>query len=107
MGKHIDKLPWDAAADVKTLPVMLGETRARRVTNALMIGFYIAIAACVLVDALPWPVLASFGALPLLMRALKALATVVRGVHVHPHPPRRSAARNWPRGRSDRERRAA
>jgi 1,4-dihydroxy-2-naphthoate octaprenyltransferase len=73
MGKHIDKLPWDEAADVRTLPVMLGERRARTVTAGLMIGFYVAIVVCVLVGALPWPALASFGALPLLNRALRAL----------------------------------
>ncbi len=73
MGKHIDKLPWDEAEGIRTLPVMLGEARARVVTNGLMVGFYVVVVACVLIDALPWPVLASFGALPLLARAVKAL----------------------------------
>jgi 1,4-dihydroxy-2-naphthoate octaprenyltransferase len=73
MGKHIDKLPWDSEAGIGTLPVLLGEQRARRFTAALMIGFYWVVVACVLVDALPWPVLASVGALPLLVRAVKAL----------------------------------
>jgi 1,4-dihydroxy-2-naphthoate octaprenyltransferase len=73
MGKHIDKLPWDAAAGVRTLPVMLGEPRARVVTIGLMIGFYFAVAACVAAGALPWPALASFAAVPLLRRAIKAL----------------------------------
>jgi 1,4-dihydroxy-2-naphthoate octaprenyltransferase len=73
MGKHIDKLPWDEAAGVRTLPVVLGEQRARRLTEALMIAFYLAVAVCVAVDVLPWPALASFAALPLLFRALKAL----------------------------------
>ncbi len=73
MGKHIDKLPWDEAAGVRTLPVILREPAARAVTIALMLGFYVAVAACVIVGALPWPSLAAFGALPLLHRALKAL----------------------------------
>jgi 1,4-dihydroxy-2-naphthoate octaprenyltransferase len=73
MGKHIDKLPWDERERVRTLPVILGERRARVATAWLMAGFYAALVACVLVDALPWPVLASFGALPLLVRALAAL----------------------------------
>jgi 1,4-dihydroxy-2-naphthoate octaprenyltransferase len=73
MGKHIDKLPWDEAEGVRTLPVMLGEPRARALTKALMVGFYVALVGCVLIDALPWPVLASFGAVPLLARALRAL----------------------------------
>jgi 1,4-dihydroxy-2-naphthoate octaprenyltransferase len=73
MGKHIDKLPWDEAADVRTLPVMLGERRARTVTAGLMVAFYVTVVACVLAGPLPWPALASFGALPLLRRALRAL----------------------------------
>ena len=73
MGKHIDKLPWDERAGVRTLPVILGEARARRLTEALMIAFYLAGVICVLAGALPWPVLAAAGALPLLVRALKAL----------------------------------
>jgi 1,4-dihydroxy-2-naphthoate octaprenyltransferase len=73
MGKHIDKIPWDEAAGVRTLPVILGEPRARVLTQALMIGFYVAVVACVIAGALPWPSLAAFGALPLLLRALKAL----------------------------------
>jgi 1,4-dihydroxy-2-naphthoate polyprenyltransferase len=58
---------------VRTLPVILGEQRARRATAALMIGFYAAVVACVLGGVLPWPALASFGALTLLVRALRAL----------------------------------
>jgi 1,4-dihydroxy-2-naphthoate octaprenyltransferase len=73
MGKHIDKLPWDRAEGVRTLPVILGERDARRVTVALMIGFYVMVVVCVVIGALPWPALAAFGALPLLRRALRAL----------------------------------
>ncbi len=73
MGKHIDKLPWDEAAGVRTLPVVLGERRARTATAGLMVAFYVAIVLCVAVGALPWPALAAFGALPLLHRAMKAL----------------------------------
>src|SRR5437763_318531 len=32
MGKHIDKLPWDQAAGVRTLPVILGDATARAST---------------------------------------------------------------------------
>jgi 1,4-dihydroxy-2-naphthoate octaprenyltransferase len=73
MGKHIDKMPWDEKAGVRTLPVILGERRARLLTEALMIGFYVAVVLFVLTGALPWPALAAFGALPLLQRALRAL----------------------------------
>jgi 1,4-dihydroxy-2-naphthoate octaprenyltransferase len=73
MAKHIDKLPWDEKAGVRTLPVILGEARARAVTEALMVAFYVVLVACVVAGALPWPALAAFGALPLLQRALRTL----------------------------------
>ena len=52
MGKHIDKLEWDAAAGVRTLPVILGEVPARRVTLGAMIGFYAVVAALVVAGEL-------------------------------------------------------
>jgi 1,4-dihydroxy-2-naphthoate octaprenyltransferase len=73
MAKHIDKIPWDEKAGVRTLPVILGEPLARELTIWLMAGFYVAVAACVIAAALPWPALAAFGGLPLLWRAVKAL----------------------------------
>ncbi len=73
MGKHIDKIPWDAPAGVRTLPVMLGEDRARVLTRALIVGFYVAVVACVLGGALPWPSLAVIGALPVLVKTLQPL----------------------------------
>ena len=33
MGKHIDKIPWDEPDGTHTLPVILGEARARAVTQ--------------------------------------------------------------------------
>ena len=39
-GKHIDKISADTAKGIHTLPVILGEARARRVAQALMIAFY-------------------------------------------------------------------
>lgn len=74
MAKHIDKLEWDAAAETYTLPVILGEPRARRFTSGLMVSFFVILVVCVLVGALPWLTLAAFGSIPLLTRALKAFA---------------------------------
>lgn len=73
MGKHIDKIPWDAPDGTTTLPVLLGEGRARRVTQALMAGFYVTVVVCVAVGALPWPALLSLAGLPILVRVWKAL----------------------------------
>jgi 1,4-dihydroxy-2-naphthoate octaprenyltransferase len=72
MAKHIDKLPWDEREGVRTLPVVLGEEGARSLTVALMVGFYVVLGLCVVIEALPWPTLAAVGAVPLLARALRA-----------------------------------
>lgn len=68
MGKHIDKIPYDAPLGIRTLPVILGERRARAVTLALMVAFYVLVALCVLVGAMPWPALAVLLALPRLAK---------------------------------------
>jgi 1,4-dihydroxy-2-naphthoate octaprenyltransferase len=69
MGKHIDKIPYDNPIGIRTLPVLLGEQRARVVTRGLMVAFYASVLGCVIVRALPWPALLCFGALPTLVRA--------------------------------------
>jgi 1,4-dihydroxy-2-naphthoate polyprenyltransferase len=72
MGKHIDKLPWDGPKKVGTLPVLLGERAARRVTLAMMAGFYIAIAVLVPFGALPVYSFVAYAALPRLVRVWRA-----------------------------------
>ena len=73
MGKHVDKLPWDEAEDIRTLPVILGEVRARRTTQLLMAAFYVTVVAGVVAGALPWPALLALGALPAAVQAWRAL----------------------------------
>ena len=73
MGKHIDKIPYDAPTGTRTLPVLLGEARARTATQGLLIVFYATTLLAVLVGALPWPVLAVVLALPTLGKVLEAL----------------------------------
>ena len=51
-GKHIDKLAWDRDAGVATLPVILGEDRARRATRWLIAGFYLSVAILVTLSIL-------------------------------------------------------
>ena len=69
MGKHIDKAPWDEREGIRTLPVILGETRSRTATKAMMAGFYVAVAAGVAIGALPWPVVVVALGLPTLVKA--------------------------------------
>ncbi|AGL25940.1 Putative 1,4-Dihydroxy-2-naphtoate prenyltransferase (part3) [Mycobacterium tuberculosis CAS/NITR204] len=53
MGKHIDKIGYDEPLGIRTLPVLLGETCARTVTLAMMVGFYLLIAVNVMLAAMP------------------------------------------------------
>jgi 1,4-dihydroxy-2-naphthoate octaprenyltransferase len=72
MGKHIDKAPFDEPLGIRTLPVVLGERRARAATIGMMVAFYVAVVVCVGVGALPWPALLSLAAVPKLAQAAKA-----------------------------------
>jgi len=68
MGKHIDKIPYDAPLGIRTVPVILGEARARAVTLVMMAGFYVLVAVVVAVGAMPWPALLVGLALPRLWK---------------------------------------
>ncbi|NMI00026.1 prenyltransferase [Pseudonocardia sp. K10HN5] len=86
MGKHIDKTRYDAPLGIRTLPVMLGEQRARAVTLGLMAGFYPLVGLAVLLAAMPWP-------------ALVVVAAVPRLVTVWPYfrrPPPREPPKDFP-----------
>jgi len=53
MGKHIDKIPWDAPDGTRTLPVLLGEAKARALTQGMMISFYVLVVLLVGTGTLP------------------------------------------------------
>ena len=65
MGKHIDKIPYDEPIGTHTLPVILGERRAKVVTQAMLVLFYIGVVISVIVGAMPWPALLTLAAIPL------------------------------------------
>ncbi len=71
MGKHIDKLPYDAPAGTKTFPVLVGEGRAKAITQGMAIAYYLLVVVLVLVRALPWPALVTLGAIPALVSMLR------------------------------------
>ena len=61
-GKHIDKIEADTKKGVRTMPVILGEARARRVAQGLMIAYYPIIVGAVLVGWIgPWLLLSLLG----------------------------------------------
>jgi 1,4-dihydroxy-2-naphthoate polyprenyltransferase len=72
MGKHIDKLPYDAPAGTRTFPVIIGEGPAKVVTGAMMVVYYLGVIALVVAKALPWPALVTLLAVPLLVKTLAA-----------------------------------
>lgn len=70
-GKHIDKLEFDARKAVATLPVRLGEARARRWVIAMTLAQYPVAIGLVMASALPWSVLLLFVSLPGALRLVK------------------------------------
>jgi 1,4-dihydroxy-2-naphthoate octaprenyltransferase len=72
MGKHIDKIPWDAADGTRTLPVIMGEAAARRVTQAMFVTFYASIVALAIARVLPVASLLVVLAFPVLRRTMEA-----------------------------------
>ncbi len=68
MGKHIDKAPWDQADGTNTLPVILGDALARRVTQGMFVAFYLLVGGLVAVRVLPIATLAIVLSYPLLRR---------------------------------------
>lgn len=74
MGKHIDKIPYDAPDGTRTLPVLLGEQRARAVTRGLVAAFYLLVVVDVAVGALPWPALLTLSALYIAVKAWRHLS---------------------------------
>ncbi len=69
-GKHIDKIDADTAKGIHTLPVILGESLARRTAQALMIAFYPIVIGAALVGWIgPFVLLAVLG-IPRLLEVL-------------------------------------
>jgi 1,4-dihydroxy-2-naphthoate octaprenyltransferase len=63
-GKHIDKIAFDTEKGVRTFPVRIGATAARRWVQAMNVLQYVATFGCVAAGVLPWPVLLVALALP-------------------------------------------
>ncbi len=90
-GKHIDKIDADTALGVRTLPVILGERRARTIGKWLMISFYPLTLLAVVVGLVgPWVLLVVLG-IPRLVGVLK-----VFGQPKPSAPPPDYPERGWP-----------
>ncbi|HSP54284.1 MAG TPA: prenyltransferase, partial [Dehalococcoidia bacterium] len=64
-GKHLDKLDFDRSKGIRTMPIVLGEALARRVTVVLSVLMYAATALLAVTEGM-WALLIVAGALPLL-----------------------------------------
>jgi 1,4-dihydroxy-2-naphthoate octaprenyltransferase len=74
-GKHIDKISADTAKGIHTLPVILGEARARLVAQALMIAFYPIVIGSALIGWIgPFVMLVVLGT-PLLVTVLRQFSS--------------------------------
>ena len=70
-GKHIDKISADTAKGIRTLPVILGETRARWAAQALMVAFYPIVIGSALIGWIgPFVMLVVLG-IPMLLQVLR------------------------------------
>jgi 1,4-dihydroxy-2-naphthoate polyprenyltransferase len=65
-GKHVDKLDFDTEKGIRTMPIVLGESLARRVTIALSVLMYVSAAALAIWEGM-WALVLVAGALPLLL----------------------------------------
>jgi 1,4-dihydroxy-2-naphthoate octaprenyltransferase len=83
MGKHIDKIPWDEPDGTRTLPVLLGERRARAVTRGLMAAFAPLVVVFVALGTLPVLLLIS---LVSIVRLVRVWAPFSRPKPVEPPP---------------------
>jgi len=85
-GKHVDKLPADTAKGIHTLPVILGDERARWISQVLMVSFFVAVLLLVLTGTFGVWTLLSFGAVPRLLKVIKVFG----------QPPPESAPPGYP-----------
>ena len=73
-GKHIDKIDADTKKGVRTMPVLLGDARARLVAQVLMVAFYPIVIGAVLAGWIgPWVLLVILG-IPRLMSVLRTFS---------------------------------
>ena len=90
-GKHIDKLDHDKAKGVNSMPVILGESMARKATIGLILAQYALVVVFVVNGNYGWPLLLVFLNLPILRQTI--------GPFRHPGPdkkPSRFPANIWP-----------
>lgn len=74
VGKHIDQRVFDEGKHQRTLPVLLGEARARALNRAAVIGMYVMVVVGIIAGAItPFALLVLFAA-PRALRAIRVMS---------------------------------
>ena len=81
VGKHIDQRIFDEGKHQRTLPVLLGERRARALNRAAVVAMYVVVAAGIAIGALTPFALVVALALP---RARRAVSVMARAAPAEP-----------------------
>jgi 1,4-dihydroxy-2-naphthoate octaprenyltransferase len=74
VGKHIDQRLFDEGQHQRTLPVVLGERRARALNRAAVVGMYAVVVVGIVVGAVSPFALVVFVAAPRALRALRVMS---------------------------------
>ncbi|HET7458460.1 MAG TPA: prenyltransferase [Gemmatimonadaceae bacterium] len=74
VGKHIDQRMFDESKHQRTLPVVLGERRARALNRAAVVGMYVVVAAAIAVGAVTPFALLVLVAAPRALRAVRVMS---------------------------------
>jgi 1,4-dihydroxy-2-naphthoate polyprenyltransferase len=74
IGRHIDQRRFDTAPHQRTLPVLLGERRARALNRTVVVGMHAVCAVAVAVEAFTPYVAVVLLAAPRALRALRVMA---------------------------------
>jgi len=77
MGKHLDKADKDREKGVRTLPVVLGDKRARVATQVMVWSYYLVITALAAAGWLPWPAILALITIPRASRFIVTLSSPV------------------------------
>jgi len=85
-GKHTDKLEADRSKGVNTLPVILGERRARYMVVGMIGAQYLLCLALVLADSFGWSLLVVFLNLPLIPGLLRVFQHAKPDSRPAPYP---------------------
>lgn len=73
MAKHIDKIPWDSEEKIRTIPVLLGEARARTATIWIIWLFFASVVVAVATRSLSVFTLIALLAIPTALRVARVL----------------------------------